>query len=177
MNDPNWQQLLIGSHPRLFLRSYRGLSVAPGYPLCPSGWREVVATMVNRVACSANGYPVHFTQIAQRCGILSISWCTTARLPTRLEHAIDEAIALAEARSACTCATCGDPGRLHCTGGLLLPICPAHIRDVSVPAFTHADQVYLVRELGRDDASIIRRRKYDRVRDVFTVVDPSTDIE
>jgi hypothetical protein len=175
MNDNSWQQLLIGSNPHLFIRSFRGLPFAPGYPSCPDGWREIVVTMVERVSFAARGYPVQFTQISQKFGTLRIYWIAEATLPKPAERAVEESIALAEARSACTCAKCGAAGRLFCAGGLLLPACPAHVRGEPLPARGGLENVYFLREIVGDDISVIACRRYDRARDAFIDLDFSSD--
>ena len=171
MNDNSWQQLLVQKHPHLFLRSFRGLPFAPGYPTCPDGWREIVVTTVERVSSATRGYPVQFTQISQEFGTLRIYWAAEANLPKPVEYAVEAAIALGEARSACSCATCGATGRLFSAGGLLLPACPTHARGKALPAPRGFKNVYLVREFVRDDVSAIACRRYDRTRDAFIEVD------
>jgi hypothetical protein len=167
MSDDNWQCHIVRNHPQLFMRSYRGLPFAPGYPMCPDGWREIVARMVNRVARCTHGYPVHFALITHARGSLRVHWETTATIPRRIEHAIDEAIALAEARSQCSCATCGIAGRLHSVSGLLLPACQEHAIGAALPAQTEFENVYLIRLVSEDDTSTIGCREYDRERDAF----------
>jgi hypothetical protein len=170
MNNDSLQQLLVASHPHLFIRTFRGIPVAPGFPSCPGGWRELVTTMVERVSVATKGYPVQFTEIMQKLGILRIYWVAETILPTRVERAVGEAVALCEARSACSCATCGAAGRLFCAGGLLLPACPAHAHGRALPAARGFENVYLVRDFVRDDSSVIACRRYDRARDAFADV-------
>ncbi|MFK4522947.1 hypothetical protein ABIF90_000928 [Bradyrhizobium japonicum] len=93
MNDNSWQPSLIASHPNLFIRSYRGLPFAPGYPACAGGWREIVVTMVERVSPATRRHPVQFTQVSQKSGILRTYWVAEANLPKSVERAVDEAIA------------------------------------------------------------------------------------
>lgn len=171
MSNECWQQLLVASHPHLFIRTFRGIPVAPGFPTCSNGWRELVNTMVERVSVATNGYPVQFTGIMQKLGTLRICWVSEATLPTRVERAVDEAVALCEARSACSCATCGAAGRLFCAGGLVLPACPEHAQGEALPARRGFENVYLIREFTRDDSSVIACRRYDRARDAFMDVD------
>lgn len=125
-----WHQQLVDLHPDLFVRTFRGVPVASGYPTCGDGWREIVTKLAERVSAAAVGYPVHFTQILERYGRLSIYWKAEANPPSRVEHAIDEAIELAEARSACTCVNCGAKGHLFSNGS-----CPDHARGVPVPGW------------------------------------------
>jgi hypothetical protein len=169
----SWQESLVSRHKEVFLRSFRGVPFAPGFPTCPDGWREIVTTLVQRVAAvAAVGHSVHFTQISEKCGALRVHWTTETGLPERLEGTIEHAIAIAEARSECTCATCGAEGRLFSSGGWLLTACPQHARGVPVPVRPGMENLHLVRGFAGDDIRIITCRRYDRSSDRFVDVDP-----
>src|SRR5215475_2735729 len=98
MSNRTWQQLLVQKYPQIFVRSFRGLPFSPGYPVCPDGWGEVVKKLVARVSEASVGYAVQLTEILERHGRLNIYWKADSDLPKRVERAIAEAIALAEAR-------------------------------------------------------------------------------
>lgn len=175
MNDNSWQHLLIVSHPRLFVRVFRGHPCCPAYPTCPDGWQQVVARVVARVSKAAVGYPVRFCEISERCGQLRLYWKADSSLPERVERGIEDAIARAEARAACTCATCGAEGRLHSSScGRILPLCSEHAWGRSALTPPGTMNVYLVR--GTRTHSFVRQ-KYDRRFDRFVDADsisPST---
>ncbi len=174
MNDNNWQQLLIANHPQLFIRSFRGLPFSPGYPLTPDGWREIVTKVADRVSEAAAGHSVYFCQISERYGRLRIYWNAESALPRRVERSIEEVIALAEARSSCSCATCGAEGRLFATGGLLLTACAAHARGEPVPTHPRLENVHLSRRFVGADIDSVECCRYDRRSDAFVEVDPGT---
>jgi hypothetical protein len=172
MNDNSWQQLLIANHPQLFIRIFRGQPFSPAYPVCPDGWRQVVATVVERVSEAAKGYDVQFSEISERCGRLRIHWKAKSTLTKQIERCIEDAIARAEARAACTCATCGAEGRLYSSsGGRLLPLCYEHVRGEPMPMRPSSENVHLVREFAGERTDTIPSRKYDRRRDRFVDFD------
>jgi hypothetical protein len=177
MNDNSWQQLLIANHPRLFIRIFRGQPFSPAYPVCPDGWRQVVATVVERVSEAAKGYDVQFSEISERCGRLRIYWKTKSTLTKQIERCIEDAIARAEARAACTCATCGAEGRLYSnSGGRLLPLCYEHARGEPMPTPPLLENVHIVRAFAADEIGTIKCRRYDRRLDAFVDVDDRKSI-
>jgi hypothetical protein len=167
-----WQQQLVDLHPDLFAQTFRGVDFAPGYPTCGDGWCDTVTTLVERVSAAAVGYQIHFTQILERYGRLTIYWKAEANLPKRVEHVIAEAIALAEARASCTCVSCGAKGQLFSSGSCLFTACPKHARGVSVPVRPGTEDLHLVRAFVDDDNLSTPCRRYDRLHDQFVDVDP-----
>lgn len=174
MTIENWQQVLVQNHPNLFICRSRDLAFSPGYPTCPDGWRQVVAIMVARVSEAAKGHPVQFCEISERCGRLRIYWRSESALPKGVERCIEDAIALGEARSACSCATYGAEGRQFLTsGGRLLPLCSEHARGEPMPARPGSENVHLVRAFIGEKMQLIALRRYDRDHDRFIDVSPS----
>jgi hypothetical protein len=171
MNEQTWQQMLVNTYPKLFVRSFRGVPFAPGYPTCADGWRDIVIGLVERVSTAAVVCPMHFTQILERYGRLSIYWKADANLPNGIEHKIDEAIELAEARSACSCMVCGANAGLFSDAGRLVSVCPDHARGVPVAIPHWLENLHIVRIFGENIYSVACRR-YDRVHDQFVDFDP-----
>jgi hypothetical protein len=169
VTQESWQEKLVSHHKEVFLRSFRGVPFAPGFPTCPDGWREIVATLVQRVAVAAVGYPVHFSEISEKYGALRVYWAAEARLPERMERTIEHAVALAEARSQCTCASCGAEGRLVSSGGWLFTACSQHARGAPVPVQWGMENLHIVRGSGD---GIITCQRYDRANDRLVDVDP-----
>lgn len=66
------------------------------------------------------------------------------RLTKATEREIADAIALAEARSACTCETCGQAGVLHQVGGLLMTACVEHAKGKVVPVAPGWENLHVV---------------------------------
>lgn len=168
MNNDSWQQLLVTSHPHLFIRHFRGLPFSPAYPVCPDGWRQVVATVVERVSEATKGYDVQFSELSERCGRLRIHWKTQSTLAKRIERCIEEAIARAEARAACTCVMCGAEGRLYASSaGRLQPLCSEHALGELIPTRPGFENVHLVRRYVAPYGDAVVCRRYDRHLDCF----------
>lgn len=85
---------------------------------------------------------------------------------------VEEAIDLAEARSACTCEICGREGRLYDRGGWLATACPEHARGEPVPVKVGCENLHVVRRLVDGGVRIVSCRRYDRNADAFVDVDP-----
>jgi hypothetical protein len=110
--------------------------------------------------------------VSEKYGVLRVYWTVNATIPPRTELAIEEAIALAEARSGCTCATCAAEGHLFSTGRWLLTACSEHARGVPVPVRPGTENLYIVRRFVGEDVRVIGCRRYDRMHDRFVEVDP-----
>ncbi|MFG3593054.1 hypothetical protein [Bradyrhizobium sp. RDI18] len=173
MNEPKrWEQMLVQMYPSLFVRSFHGAPFAPGYPICGPGWRDIVVKLVERISQAAANYPIRFIQISEKWGRLQIYWTSKASLPQEVEQAVEEAVALAEAASACTCARCGAEARLFSDGGWLLTACAEHARGAPVPTPLGHANAHLVRGYVETDIQIVQCRHYDRTLDAFVDVDP-----
>jgi hypothetical protein len=172
LTERTWQQDLVDLHPEMFIRTFRGVSFSTGYPSCPDGWRDIVTKLVERVSAAALGYPVHFTQILERHGRLTIYWKAEASLPKGVECAIEQAIELAEARASCSCAICGANARLFSNAGRLVAVCPDHAQGVQVPVRPGWENLHIVRRFVGDNIHSVACRRYDRVHDQFVDVDP-----
>jgi hypothetical protein len=169
-----WSQELVYRYPEVFIRKLRGVPFAAGYPHCNDGWREIVTKLVARVSAAAVGYPVHLTEIQERHGRLTIYWKAESDLPKRVERAIAEAIALAEARAACSCTVCGASARLFSNAGQFFPACPDHARGVQVPVGCGVENVHIVRYFVNGHFCTLEPRRYDRMHDRFVDIDSSS---
>jgi hypothetical protein len=81
MDESCRRQALIEAHPKLFVRSFRGVKFSPGYPICNDGWQHIITRLAERVSRAAKGYSVHFTQILEQHGALRIHWASRSDLP------------------------------------------------------------------------------------------------
>lgn len=171
----DWRQELVELHPEMFVRTYRGVPFAPGHPFtCGDGWREIVTRFVERLSTAASGYTVLVTQIREAHGRLAIHWRAEAAIPASIERAIEEAIALAQARSACSCIDCGAKASLFSSGGRLHTACRDHAQGVPVPVPPGMENLHVVRKFFGDGSSIIECRRYDRFHDRFVDIDPNS---
>jgi hypothetical protein len=170
-----WQNALITRHPDLFLSEDDHPRIS-GYPLVGDGWRELVERAVDRVADTLAGAPsgsVTIVEAKEKFATLRMYWRGT-RLTKAAEEAVTDAIALAEARSACTCEVCGAEGVLHQVGGQLLTACTEHAKGSPVPIQAGWENVHLLRGTRDGKTAIIVCRRYDRASDSFVDVDPQS---
>jgi hypothetical protein len=171
--NTTWQDLLIARHPRLFLATLAGREYAPGHPVVGDGWQHIVETAVGRIVTAAGNFPVRIAQIKSKYGTIRIYWEASAALPDAITDGIEEAIALAEARSACTCETCGEEGRLYAAGDWLTTACSDHARGVSVAVKAGWENLHIVRTYSAGSPRIIACRRYIRATDSFVDMSPS----
>jgi len=164
-----WQDELIRSYPNLFVRAFRGVTFAPGYPRCHDGWQQVVTRLVERVAAASKDGTVCLTHIVAEHGALRVHWNSRSDLTQGAVLRIEEAIALAEARSLSTCVQCGAEGRLFANDFLLFPACKTHQRGTPVPAVSGLHDVFIRRGIVRGRPALVRVR-YDWVSDAFVGV-------
>ena len=167
MDGSCWRQALIEAHRELFVRSFRGVPFSPGFPICSGGWQHIIERLVDRVSDAVQGcYPMYFTHILEQHGVLRVHWTSPADLPKDIEFAIQNAIALAEARSASTCAVCGMEGRLFSHGSRLFAACPTHALGIPVPSPLGLHNVYFLRSIIGGQ-SVLIYRQYDWASDSF----------
>lgn len=169
-----WQEALIVRHPRLFLSGSD--QTVSGYPFVGDGWRDLIERAADRIAgvlAAAPSGSVTIVEIKEKLATLRMYW-TGAGLEQAAEDAIAEAVALAEARSACTCETCGRPGVLHQTGGQLLTACSEHAMGKPVPVMPGWANIHLVRGTRDGKSAILLCRRYDRETNSFVDVDPKS---
>lgn len=161
----DWRIDLIQSHPALFGPA-QGFPPRPsGYPWCDGGWLDLLERLCTRIeAALGAGERVRIQQLKEKFASLRCYWSGEVSPATAAR--IREAVALAEARSACTCEECGDVGRLYRADGVYMTRCAVHAKGAPVPGDDGQATVHAVR-LGT--AHGIRRaaRRYDRETDTF----------
>jgi hypothetical protein len=69
-------------------------------------------------------------QITERYGTLRLYW--EGKLSTKSRARVEEAVVLAEARSACTCEDWVKEGRLYRAGRVLMTRCKAHAKGLPI---------------------------------------------
>lgn len=168
-----WQDRLIARYPDMFRATMAGREYAPGWPVVGDGWQDLVETAVGRIASAAGAFPVRIAQIKSKHGTVRIYWAAGAVLPDAVADGIEEAIALAEARSACTCEACGDEGRLYAGGGWLTTACTDHARGISVSVKRGWENLHIVRKFSAGSPRVIACRRYIRATDSLVDVAPS----
>jgi hypothetical protein len=171
-----WQTELMARYPGLFKQEFCGRVTKPGYPAVGDGWRDLVEKAVARMAAAIAGLPgasLKVVQAKEKFGTLRVYLDSRRGLSNAVNALIDEAIALAEARSACTCETCGNEGRLFKHGSWLHTACGDHGKGKPVPQKPSLQNVHVVWSVT-DGKRMLRAKRYVRATDRFEEVDPST---
>jgi hypothetical protein len=171
-----WQDDLVARYPHLFNLTEHGRTFTPGYPTVGDGWRELIEMAVGRIADTLAAAPsssVTVVQVKEKFGTLRLYW-HGKDLSTVAEHAIEDAVAKAEARSACSCETCGEEGVLYRVGGQLVTACSEHAKGALVPVEPGWENLHLLRGYRDGKIEIIVCRRYDRASDTFVDVDPKS---
>lgn len=121
---PDWRSSLVESYAELF-DPVGSLSAAPGLPSVDDGWRDLLERACARILATVrlHGGSFRLTEISEKYGSLRIRW--EGSLSPEAAARVEEAVDLAEARSATTCEVCGDAGVLR-AGDWLATRCDAH---------------------------------------------------
>jgi hypothetical protein len=166
---PDWRDRLVAAHPTLF---DGGPGPGVGRIDVSVGWHDIVETMLARIATALSATAGNFVTVesveSKHGGLLvHLSGLVT---DDGVRAAVDQAVDLAEARSATTCEHCGAEGRLFETEmGWLITACEDHGRG-SVPIETGVQPGLVVkRSVG---GAIISCRRYDKAADRFVDIDP-----
>ena len=174
-DSKRWQVALIEAHPTLFHPEPEYPADVDGYPTCREGWQDILERACARItaALTGDGDVFSFAEIKEKYGTLRIYWNGYVANESRLK--IEEAIALAEARSACICESCGAEGQLYRCGDWLLTACPKHARGEPVPR--KIDNVHMSFRMIGSRARIYTCRLYDCKDDTFIDVPIELDTD
>jgi hypothetical protein len=166
----DWRTDLVTAYSDLF-HPHGDPPTARGWPSVSDGWRDLLerACVRIRAAVQADAGTFHAAQIKEKFGTLRFYW--EGALSQEAMALVEEAIDLAEARSACTCEICGEPGRLY--GGWVTTRCEAHAEGRRPIAAQPGDDIQVVERIVGKRRSV-RRRRYDRETDTFKDIDPSS---
>jgi hypothetical protein len=147
---------------------YRHLFRRGGYPTVGDGWQDLVEKAFVRIDAAAEGQPtgsLQILQIKEKFGTLRIYY--GHRLPDDVLAKVEEAVKLAEARSRCTCETCGAAGQLYNKGGWRMTRCERHAEGEPVKP-PHGDAALdICYVLVDGKMRVTKCRRYDREGDVF----------
>jgi hypothetical protein len=166
--ERDWRVALIEAHPNLFHPPAGRPEAADGYPLCGDGWRDLLERACARIEAALAGGTFRASQIKEKFAGLRFYW--HGEVSAEAMAGISEAIALAEARSACTCEECGEEGRLYRHGGIYMTRCATHAKGRTVAAEPGGENVHVVRTATPAGFRRVPRR-YDRATDSFVDVE------
>jgi hypothetical protein len=168
----DWRDDLMRRYPQLFAGS--------GYPTVGDGWQDLLERALKRIvtAVARDGAKasVRIVQIKEKFGTLRL-YFHSRQLSKKALAELDEAIKLAEARSACTCEECGAEGRLYDRNGWYLTRCPRHSDGEPVAIKPGWDNLSVVRTATRGKVRVTSCRRYDRERDVFVAASLPPDFD
>jgi hypothetical protein len=138
------------------------------------GWEDLLDRACARIraALQAKGGTVEILRIEKKGGSARLYW--RGRLSPEARAFVEAAIALAEARSGCTCELCGKEGSLRRAGDDLSTHCDNHAEGALVRIFPGFENLHIVRHLDEFLPPAIQCRRYDRETDSFVEVDPSS---
>ncbi|WP_141937293.1 hypothetical protein [Bradyrhizobium sp. UNPA324] len=172
VNSNDWRAKLVDAYPDIF-HPVGNPPLAQGWPEVGNGWRDLLERCCGRIrtAVQAEGGTFQATQIKEKFGTLRFCW--HGALSPDADAKVEEAIDLAEARSACSCEVCGEPGRLYGPGWLTTR-CTAHAEGRRPEEIRPGFENVLIEERYVGDRRVVRCRRYDRENDVFIDVDPAS---
>jgi hypothetical protein len=140
----NWRSELMKAHPRLFGVMADEPELSLGYPSVRDGWRDLVERLCVRIESALqDGETFRFVGIVQKFGLLRVDWDGEVSEETRAR--IEEAVALAEARSSCTCEICSQEGEKYHAGKVIMVRCEAHAEGRPLTAARANQRLHLAR--------------------------------
>ena len=166
----DWRDDLLQRHPQLFGRAY---------PSVGDGWRDLLERALARMAkivAGERGARVQISQVKEKFGTLRLYYDESG-LSDSASAEIEEAVELAEARSACTCDLCGSEGRLQSTGIWLSTRCRAHADGEAVPTAPGWENLLVKRGFVEGKFRVTSCRRYDRATDRFVAVPLPPDLQ
>lgn len=168
-HDRDWRADLVTAYPDLF-HPEGDPPHAQGWPWVDDGWEDLLMRACRRIraAVRAAGGSFAVTQIKEKYGTLRLYW--TGSLSPEAAARVEEAVDLAEARSAVTCETCGEPGALY-GGRWVTTRCAEHAEGRRPIAGQPGDDVQVIERVVGRRRNVLRRR-YDRESDAFIYVSP-----
>ncbi|MBR0707992.1 hypothetical protein [Bradyrhizobium liaoningense] len=162
----NWRLDFMLSHPRLFEVMAEEPELSFGCPACQEGWRDVLERMCCRIEDALRrNETFEFVRIKQKFGILRFGWEGEVSEETRAR--IEEALALAEARSSCTCELCGAEGDKYHASESVMVRCERHAEGRPIMPTRANERLHLVRVVAPTVPPVRIVRRYDRETDSF----------
>lgn len=167
----DWRDNLVKRYPQFFERG--------GFPSVGDGWRDLLERALARFARAVAGdeaAQVRIEEIKQKYGTLRLYYTTKSVSPIAAD-AIEEAADLAEARSECTCETCGAQGTLYRRGDWYLTRCGRHAEGDQVHVRPGWEFLHIAQTVVNGRLSVKSCRRYDRDADRFVDAPLPVDFE
>ncbi|RXH24212.1 hypothetical protein XH99_29575 [Bradyrhizobium nanningense] len=170
----SWRIEFMQPHPRLFDFMQDEPKDTFGYPLCQEGWQDVLERLCGRLEeALRDNETFEFVRIKQKFGILRIGWEDNVSEETRAS--IEEALALAAARSSCTCELCGAEGEKYHASEEVIVRCEKHAEGRPILETRANKRLHIVRVVAPTEPPVCILRHYDRKTDSF--VGPPVDVD
>lgn len=169
----NWRADLVTAYADLFDPAPGDPPWAQGWPCVGDGWRDLLERACARIrtAIDTHGGSFRACQVKEKYGTLRFYF--DGALPPAAEALVEDAIDLADARSACTCEICGEAGSLYGPGWLTTR-CAQHAegrRPEEVKPLLRNVHIQ-TRIVG--NRRVVRCRRYVRETDSFVDADPAS---
>jgi hypothetical protein len=172
----DWRIELVKIYPDLF-HPVGDPPVAQGFPDVRDGWCDLLERACARIQAvvQTSGGSFNFRQIKQKWGCAQLYW--EGSLSPEADACVQEAVALAVARSACTCEICGEPGRLYSDRAHRPPTatrCTQHADGRSLTVVRPGFENIHIKSWPASDGCMNRYHRYERETDCFVDVDPNS---
>jgi ribosomal protein L37AE/L43A len=164
----DWRTEIVATHPRLF-------QPGKGLAECREGWRHLINDACRKIDGALNwnaGDTICVSKIMERVGLLHIFWEGTLSATARVR--VEAASEWAYMKSAHTCEFCGRHGQLYSCGGWMLTACKVHAKGQPASPKERVASIRIVRTTIAGQARILSWRQYDRERNGFFDVVPSS---
>jgi hypothetical protein len=169
----SWREDLKDTYAGLFGREAGRQAGAPELWTLPDGWHEIVERLCLRLALvmSAAGYGLlTIERIRNKDAVMEVRR-TEEALDRRTASRVNLAVALAMARSACTCERCGQPALHYRSGTHFLTTCDQHRVRGAVEIQPPWNLYHILREDRPGCTALLSTRQYDRTFDCFVDVE------
>lgn len=167
MAEIDWRDRIMMRNASLFVKKLRGRTYWPGRPDVGDGWRELVELAIDRVRNAAIGQEILISRISSSSGSARISWEGPRSISDKIARQIEEAVALARARSRCTCEICGSTGSQWRRGERLGTYCQRHGVGIPEPAPPGFQDIHVTFMFNNGRPAGISIRRYQRESDRF----------
>jgi hypothetical protein len=173
IKQSRWREELVEKYPAMF----EGPGLRSSHAEVEDGWRVLVQTALGRLADILRERPgtsLVIDQIKSQFAHLRLYSHGNYMSDAETRERVELVVALACARSACTCEICGAEGRLFDRAGWLHTACDEHGEGKRVEVRPGFENLHVVRTLRDGHLRVVICRRYVRETDSFSDVDPAS---